>query len=1105
MSEGFVSLAVRWIRGGTGAIRQAGTRREPIHGGSMAPSMAPTVPAWRIAPVLPDLRAHSRKGLSTCVVGCVLGFLVAPQLQAQARVLDDFEDPSAWRVVTSNQVSGALRAVDGVDGRALCLDYDYNGVSGYVGIQRDLSLAYPDNYRFGFQLRGDSPANDLQFKVIDASGDNVWWVNRPKYEYPREWTPVRYRKRHIDKAWGPDPDRTLRASEKVEFTIYNNAGGKGTVCFDSLTLEALPADDPSPLVATAHSPTTPDGAANAVDGDARTAWNTAAAPQRLLLDLGKPREFGGLRLQWLPGRHARHYTVSGSDDGVTWRALRTVDAGNGGVDWLWLPESEARHVAIDLLEGPGQGFALAAATLQPVELGNHLNDFVEAVAADHPRGWFPRGFSGEQAYWTILGLDGGYQQGLIGEDGAIEVAAGGFSIEPFLRVDDALLTWADVEARQSLLDDYLPMPAVEWTHASAALRVEAFARGEPKSSQLVARYRLHNPGDRARDYTLALAVRPLQVNPPTQFLNITGGVSPLRALAVSADMVSVDGMPRVHVRQPADAAFASSFDAGMAIEHIAAGALPETTAVDDAQALASGALVWRMRLAPGESREVDLLIPMDGDMSRPATWDPQVWQDAVADDWRGKLGEVGFDVPAAGKALADTLRTSLAHMLISRIGPRLQPGTRSYARSWIRDGAMISEGLLRMGRPEVVKDYVEWYAPYQFDNGMVPCCVDDRGSDPVPENDSHGELIFNIAEYWRYTGDRAFLEAMWPHVEGAFDYMEVLRASERTGANREVNEAFYGMMPASISHEGYSAKPMHSYWDNFWALRGYKDAVEVAEALGRADDAQRMAAARDEFRADLDASLRAAARIHGIDYLPGAAELGDFDATSTTIALAPGGEQGRLPEPLLTNTFERYWQKFVARRDGLEPWKDYTPYEWRNVAAFVRLGWRERANAAREWFFEHRAPRAWNQWGEVVTPTPRTPFFLGDLPHAWVGSDFVRAALDMFAYVREIDDSIVLAAGVPADWLEEGVALRGMRTPHGRLGYRLRRDGDVLRLDIAADAGLPPGGLVLQWPYPNVPGTTTIDGKPARWDGNELRITHPGAGVRVAVPGAPAP
>ena len=47
--------------------------------------------------------------------------------------------------------------------------------------------------------------------------------------------------------------------------------------------------------------------------------------------------------------------------------------------------------------------------------------------------------------------------------------------------------------------------------------------------------------------------------------------------------------------------------------------------------------------------------------------------------------------------------------------------------------------------------------------------------------------------------DREFLQRMWPHVRGAFDYMERLRASERTEENRRRDPAFYGMMPASIS------------------------------------------------------------------------------------------------------------------------------------------------------------------------------------------------------------------------------------------------------------------------------------------------------------------
>ncbi|WP_213602524.1 discoidin domain-containing protein [Pseudoxanthomonas japonensis] len=1037
----------------------------------------------------------SRKAALAC--GALLAYATSAfAAQDGVRVLDGFDDPSTWRVVTSNQVSGALRLVDGVDGKAMCLDYDFNGVSGHAGIQRDLPMAYPANYQFGFQLRGDSPRNDLQFKVIDASGDNVWWVNRPKYEYPTVWTPVRYKQRHIDKAWGPDPDRVLRRSTKLEFTVYNNAGGKGSVCFDQLTFQPLPVDDGTPLTGKASASVAfPAGAAAlAIDGKADTAWSAdlhGDKDPQLTLDLGKLREFGGLVLRWKPEQHASDYLVQLSDDGVRWRDARTVVDGNGGNDYLALPESEARYVRLTIGDGPGRSFALAELEVKPLAFAAHPNDLIKAMAAESPKGWFPRGFSGEQPYWTIVGLDGGREQGLIGEDGAIEIAKGGISVEPFVQVDGRWIGWSDVQATQSLQDRYLPMPTVAWKHPDFALATTAFATGKPGDSRVVARHRLTNTGTTSREYVLALAVQPWQVNPPSQFLNTTGGFSPITDLALRDGVVSVNGRDSMRFAEP-DAVLASRFDEGLIRERLAS--MDDTVDGTAAQVagestgLASAAVLYRITLAAGESRDIDWVAPLEGALL--AKIDAARDQQATATMWRGKLGEMNLQVPAEGQAVADTLRTALAHMLISRIGPRLQPGTRSYSRSWIRDGAMISEGLLRLGRPEVVKEYVEWYAPYQFKNGKVPCCVDDRGSDPVPENDSHGELIFNIAEYYRYTGDKAFLRKMWPHVQGAFAYMEELRLSERTEANRAVNAAFYGMMPASISHEGYSAKPMHSYWDNFWALRGYKDAVEVADALGQTAESKRIAASRDQFRDDLYASLQAATKLHGITYLPGAAEIGDFDPTSTTIALAPGGEQGKLPADLLHGTFERYWTEFVQRRDGQREWKDYTPYEWRNVAAFVRLGWRERAWDVLDFFFKDRAPQPWNQWAEVVSRTPRTPFFVGDLPHAWVASDFVRSALDMFAYSRELDDSLVLAAGVPATWLDgEGIAIDGLRTPNGVLGYSLRKTGSEVVLEAKAGLKLPRGGLVLPWPYKDAPGETRINGKPAQWKDGELRIT----------------
>lgn len=1021
-------------------------------------------------------------------------------------MLDDFQDIGAWRAVASDSVSASLRQVEGSSGKALCLDYDFNGVSGYAVARRTLPMTYPANYEYTLALRGTGPPNNLEFKLGDVSGDNVWWIHKPDYVLPRQWTPLKLKKRQIDFAWGPTADKVLRTSNTFEITISaGKGGGNGEACIDQLAFRELQTYDtpaPRPVASASAQVQGPQASASrTVDDDPTTAWRAPRGEQVLTLDLGREREFGGVTLHWLPGLQASRYRIALSDDGRRWRNVRDVVAGNGGDDPVALTESDASYLRLELLDGPGSEYGLADIRIESLDFAATPNDFLKAVAAASPRGYFPRAFVGEQPYWTILGVDGGREHGLIGEDGAIELSKGGFSIEPFLRIDDgALLDWSDVQATQSLQDDYLPIPSVEWRHHDAGLRITAFAQGAPDDARLVARYRLTNTTATTRDYTLALLVRPFQVNPPSQFLNTIGGFSAVRDLSMAAGQVVVNGTARIRALQLPDAGFASRFDAGMAVEHVAGHDLPVATNVHDDTGLASGAWLYRMRLAPGESREVAWVAPLSAGVSSSDSIDAASAQADVAEQWHRVLDRVGFEVPAPGKRVVDTLRTALANMLISRSGPRLQPGTRSYARAWIRDGAMISEGLLRLGRADVAADFLRWYAPYQFASGKVPCCVDDRGSDPVPENDSQGELIYTVAELYRYTGDRTLLESMWPHVAGAVNYMDELRRSERTSANRKRNPAFYGLMPASISHEGYSAKPMHSYWDDFWALRGYKDAVAIAQWLGHDADVQRFVASRDQFSDDLFASIIVATTQKGIHFIPGSAELGDFDATSTTIALAPGGELRRLPGTLLDNTFERYWSEFLERRDGLRDWDAYTPYELRTIGTFVRLGWRHRIPEALDFFLGDQQPPGWNQWAEVVSRTPRKPFFLGDLPHAWVASDYVRSVLDMFAYERERDGSLVIAAGIPSAWLAgEGIAVDGQRTPFGPLAYRLREGKGQLSLQLAAGA-TPPGGFVLPWPYRSEPGVARINGKPAQWLDGELHIAAAPAQIEIALP-----
>jgi hypothetical protein len=203
------------------------------------------------------------------------------------------------------------------------------------------------------------------------------------------------------------------------------------------------------------------------------------------------------------------------------------------------------------------------------------------------------------------------------------------------------------------------------------------------------------------------------------------------------------------------------------------------------------------------------------------------------------------------------------------------------------------------------------------------------------------------------------------------------------------------------------------------------------------------------------------------------------------------GEQAELPDTALRQTFERYWKDFQDRRSGAKPWEGYTPYELRTVGTMLRLGWKDRAHEALAWFLGHRRPLAWRQWAEVVWRDPGTPKFIGDLPHTWVGSDFLRSVLDFFAYEREADSALVIADGVTEKWVTEppGVRVTGLSTHYGRLTYSMRSKGDVVLVRVEQGLRVPPGGIVIRSPLRRPARQASVDGKPVPvGDGRELII-----------------
>jgi hypothetical protein len=287
--------------------------------------------------------------LGVLAIAATLG---APNAQKPA-VLDAFESTSGWTARPSDGVSVRLSSDSGFRGRAMRLDFDFHGGGGYAVVHKAFNFTVPANYEFSFRVRGEASPNTLEFKLIDPSGDNVWWSNQPAFEFSRAWTEVVRKKRHITFAWGPKGGGDLTRVAAIEISITAGTGGKGTVWLDELELRPRAPDRPytlTPLVAaTADSPGAE--ARRALDGDTTTAWrvpNTAASPpavtapargaapaptlppnatQALLVDFQRSREFGGLVLDWEPGHHATDYSIDVSSDAKTWTTRYAWTAG----------------------------------------------------------------------------------------------------------------------------------------------------------------------------------------------------------------------------------------------------------------------------------------------------------------------------------------------------------------------------------------------------------------------------------------------------------------------------------------------------------------------------------------------------------------------------------------------------------------------------------------------------------------------------------------------------------------------------------------------------------------------------------------------------------
>ncbi len=499
-----------------------------------------------------------------------------------------------------------------------------------------------------------------------------------------------------------------------------------------------------------------------------------------------------------------------------------------------------------------------------------------------------------------------------------------------------------------------------------------------------------------------------------------------------------------------------------------------------------GETVYDVTLAPGASRELVVKLPYlptaPGDPwlgeLRAADFDEQLARTEAF--WREIVGR-GTRIDVAERKVADAFRANLVYDLLARdkIGDDYVQTVNEfhYHAFWLRDASYIARAYDATGYPDLAAQVLDFFAGWQEPDGNF---LSQGG-----QYDGWGQTLWAYGQHYRLTRDRAFAEKVLPAVRRAVDWLHAAREADPMH-----------LVPASTPGDNEEITG-HVTGHDFWALAGLHGVVDIADGLGRKQDA---AAFRREYASLKDALLVQLRRTTagrggyippGLDG-PGGQDWGNMMAVYPEQVLPPH-------DPMVTATLDstraRYQEGIMTYGDGY--WlHDYLTMK--NTETEVVRGDQETALAELYGVLVHTSSTHAG-FEYTVRPWGTRDFFGNLAPHGWFAAKYRTLLRDML--VREEADELHLLSVLSPAWLAAGdsVVVRGAPTDFGPVDLRLETPTDTgAVLTIASRFTRRPAALVVHVPWFVQLRRAVVDGREVSASEGALRLPAGARSLRLS-------
>ncbi|MFH1923341.1 MAG: hypothetical protein ABIP48_26050, partial [Planctomycetota bacterium] len=255
-------------------------------------------------------------------------------------------------------------------------------------------------------------------------------------------------------------------------------------------------------------------------------------------------------------------------------------------------------------------------------------------------------------------------------------------------------------------------------------------------------------------------------------------------------------------------------------------------------------------LGPGESAEGVVRIPFTPveDAQALVKEDPKLWLDRTKQYWDDLiLSAARIEVPCPKST--EALLAAHVCQLIANDHGELQGGEGFYDQFYIRDGGYQIMELEEAGLWDAAAKAIEFYLAGQRDDG--------RFETQSNQFDANGQALWVLWQYYKITGDEAWLAKAYPQMRRAVDWM--IEARRQAPAD----SPFAGVLPNAPADGEYLWDAKHHILGyDFWNLRGLLLTADAARALGKTEEAEELLDEAKLYRAAIDAAWKRTGLAH---------------------------------------------------------------------------------------------------------------------------------------------------------------------------------------------------------------------------------------------------